>query len=86
VEITPAVEPLIEVDTGTQRVTFGAGLLPGWARVVVPVTGIDEGVAVRALADVDLVRATAFDRLDGVQLPASNGPVRLAPDALCPPS
>ena len=55
-------------------------------RVVVPVTGIDEGIAVRALADVDLVRATAFDRLDGVQLPASNGPVRLAPDALCPPS
>ncbi len=36
----PTTAPLIEIDTGTGAgVTFGQGLEPGWARVVVPVDG-----------------------------------------------
>ncbi|MFL5673382.1 MAG: hypothetical protein ACJ779_00090 [Chloroflexota bacterium] len=83
---TPTDEPLIEVDTGSGRTSFGDGLAPGWARVVVPVTGVGDAVTIRALADVDLVRATAFDPVDGLPLPAADGPVRLAPAALCPTS
>ena len=77
--------PLIEVDTGTGRIPFGAGLEPGWARVVVPVSGVGDQVAIRALGDVDLVRVTAFEPLPGVSLPVDQGPIRLEPDALCPP-
>lgn len=85
---TPArktTAPLIEIDTGTGRIPFGAGLEPGWARVVVPVSGVGDQVAIRALGDVDLVRVTAFEPLPGVTLPVDHGPVRLEPDALCPP-
>jgi hypothetical protein len=76
--------PLIEIDTGSDRVPFGAGLAPGWARVVVPVSGVGDQAAIRALGDVDLVRVTAFEPLPGVALPVDHGPVRLDPDALCP--
>ncbi len=78
--------PLIEIDTGTARVPFGSGLEPGWARVVVPVGGVDGATTIRALGDVDLVRATAFEPLPAVTLPIDHGPLRFAPDALCPPS
>ena len=66
-------------------IPFGEGLLPGWARVVVPVNGIGDAVTIRALGVVDLVRVTAFEPLPGVALPVDHGPVRFAPDALCPP-
>ena len=78
-------EPLIEIDTGTARIPFGTGLEPGWARVVVPITGVSDAVTIRALDAVDLVRVTAFDPVPAVALPADHGPVRFAPDALCPP-
>ena len=78
--------PLIEIDTGTTKIPFGAGLEPGWARVVVPVGGVDGATTIRALGDVDLVRATAFEPLPAVPLPVDHGPVRFAPGALCPPS
>jgi hypothetical protein len=78
------VAPLIQIDTGSGATEFGAGLEPGWARVVVPVSGVDGTLAIRALGDVDLVRVTAFDPLPGVTLPAGNGPVRLATDDVCP--
>jgi hypothetical protein len=86
---TPArrtTSPLIEIDTGPGSVPFGAGLDPGWARVVVPLNGVGDQVAIRALGDVDLVRATAFEPLPGVALPVDHGPVRFDPPALCPPS
>jgi hypothetical protein len=79
-------EPLIEIATATGTTRFGAGLAPGWARVVVPVGGVDVATAIKALGDVDLVRVTAFEPLPGVALPAEQGPVRLEPDVLCPPS
>ncbi len=76
--------PLIEIDTGTAKIPFGAGLEPGWARVVVPVDGVGDAVTIRALADVDLVRVTAFEPLAGVTLPVDHGPVRFAPDDAVP--
>ena len=81
----PPTTPLLEIETGGATVPIGAGSLPGWARAVVPVDGVDEGTAIRALAAVDLVRVTAFEPLPGVSLPARDGPIRLDPDQLCPP-
>ena len=78
--------PLIEIETAAGPVPFGAGLKPGWARVVVPLSGVGDAVAIRALGDIDLVRVTAFDPLPGVTLPVAQGPVRLDPGALCPAS
>jgi hypothetical protein len=77
--------PLIELETRSGGTPLGAGLAPGWARFVVPVSGIDGAVAIRALTDVDLVRVTAFEPLPGVSLPADDGTVRLTPETLCPP-
>jgi hypothetical protein len=51
----------------------------------VPVDGVGDEVAIRALGEVDLVRVTAFEPLPGVTLPIDHGPVRLDPGALCPP-
>ena len=81
--LVPQRGPLIEVDSGDATVTFGAGLMPGPARVVVPVSGIDDRVAVTARSEVDLVRFTAFEPLPGLALPASEGPARWAPDDFC---
>ncbi len=76
--------PLIQIESEDGPVDFGTGLEPGWARVVVPVDGVDDRTAIRGLGDVDLVRVTAFSPLPGVELPAANGPVRLDPGDLCP--
>jgi hypothetical protein len=86
VPVATTVAPLIAIDTGTSTTTFGAGLEPGWARVVVPVSAVAGTLAIRALGDVDLVRVTSFDPLAGVTLPADHGPVRLAPDDVCGPA
>jgi hypothetical protein len=85
-EAAPASAPLLEIDTGDATIPIGVGSLPGWARAVVPIDGVDDRLAIRALAGVDLVRVTAFEPLPGVALPARDGPVRLAPDDLCPPT
>jgi hypothetical protein len=77
--------PLIEIETGTAKIPFGAGLEPGWARVVVPVVGMDDAVTIRALDAVDLVRVTAFEPVPGITLPVDHGPVRFAPETFCPP-
>jgi hypothetical protein len=84
--VKKTTQPLIEIDTGAGTSRFGAGLAPGWARVVVSLAGVGDEVAIRALGDVDLVRVTAFEPLLGVPLPVQQGPARLEPDALCPPS
>jgi hypothetical protein len=78
--------PLIEIDTGSGAapVTFGQGLEAGWARVVVPVDGVGDDMTIRGLADVDLLRVTAFEPLPGVTLPVDSGPVRFDPATLCP--
>jgi hypothetical protein len=78
--------PLIEIDGGRGPIQFGMGLEPGFARVVVPVDGVGDGFAVRALGDVDLLRVTAFEPLPGVALPVDHGPVRFDPSTLCPPA
>jgi hypothetical protein len=78
--------PLIEIDTGagTAPVPFGQGLEAGWARVVVPVEGVGDDATIRGLAEVDLLRVTAFEPLPGVSLPVDQGPVRFDPATLCP--
>ena len=75
---------IIQIESRSGRVDFGSGLAPGWARVVVPVNGVDDATVIRGLGDVDLVRVTAFSQLPGVELPAGQGPVRLDPGAMCP--
>lgn len=82
--ISLTTEPLIQIDSGSGPVDFGAGLAPGWARVVIPVNGVDDATVIRGLGDADLVRVTAFSQLPGVELPAGQGPVRLDPGAMCP--
>lgn len=81
--VAAAPGPLVAIETGTGRVLFGEGLLPGPARAVVPVVGVDDRVAVTALGSVDLVRVTAFEPLPGLAIPAGDGPVRWAPDVFC---
>ena len=86
VTATTTTAPLIEIDTGTVKIPFGAGLEPGWARVVVPVDGVGDDVTIRALDAVDLVRVTAFEPVPAIALPVDHGPVRFDPDTLCPPA
>jgi hypothetical protein len=83
-ELTQPV-PLGTVTTTIGQARFGQGLPPGPARIVVPVAGVDDRVAIDALAPFDLVRVTAFEPLPDIALPVSEGPVRLSPSTFCPP-
>jgi hypothetical protein len=80
-----AVQPtaLGTIETGLGATAFGAGLAPGWARVVVPVDGVDGRIAVVASGTVDLLRFTAFEPLADVGDGLPDGPVRLDPASFC---
>jgi hypothetical protein len=77
-------DPLGTISTALGRVSFGQGLPPGPARIVVPVTGVDDRVAIQAQAPFDLIRVTAFDPLPDLSLAVHDGPVRLSPATFCP--
>jgi hypothetical protein len=79
-------DPLGEIVTRSGRTAFGRGLPAGPARVVVPVDGVDDQVAIVASAPLDLVRITAFEPVPDLALPIADGPIRLSPDTFCPPS
>ena len=74
------------ISTAAGRVSFGQGLPPGPARIVVPVAGVDDRVAIDALLPFDLVRVTAFESVPDLPLPVARGPVRLSPATFCPPA
>jgi hypothetical protein len=64
---------------------FGAGLGPGPARIVVPVEGVDDRVAITATSALDLVRITGFEPLADLALPTRDGPARFDTATFCPP-
>ena len=77
--------PLGSIETGSSSVSFGLGLPPGWARIVVPVSGVDDRVTIVADQSLDLLRVTAFEPVPGVGPGLSDGPVRVDPAAFCGP-
>lgn len=88
--VTPPPGELVQPDvlgaitTGSGTETFGQGLPPGPARLVVPVDGVDDRLVISAAGTLDLVRVTGFEPLADLALPASDGPVRLPPSVFCP--
>jgi hypothetical protein len=77
--------PLGSIETGSSSVSFGLGLPPGWARIVLPVSGVDYRVTIVADQSLDLLRVTAFEPVPGVGPGLSDGPVRVDPAAFCGP-
>ena len=80
---SPLAASGLSLIANTAPVAFGEGLEAGWARAVVPVAGVGDDVTIRGLADVDLLRVTAFEPLPDVTLPVDKGPVRFDPAELC---
>jgi hypothetical protein len=76
--------PLGAIASASGTVAFGQGMQPGPGRIVVPVDGVDEQVAITASETFDLVRVTGFESLPDLELTTRNGPVRLASGTLCP--
>jgi hypothetical protein len=79
-------DPLGTVSTSLGRVSFGQGLGPGPARILVPTAGVNDDVKIEAEVPFDLVRVTAFEPLADLALPVRDGPVRLTPDTFCGPT
>lgn len=75
--------PSGSIETGTSSTTFGSGLAPGWARIVVPIAGVDDRLNILARNSLDLLRVTAFEPLPDVAVGITTGPVRLDAAAFC---
>jgi hypothetical protein len=75
--------PLGVVETPAGEVSFGAGLAAGPARIVVPVDGVDDRIAIAARAPFDLTRVTGFEPQPDLGLTVTQGPFRLDPGSFC---